>query len=1774
MAPARAASPVATALQAHKQLPATRLQPSKVLTLWVHENSSTFANYDCVVNPEFLPNIRPRQVLRLHLSKGSQQQQQLASGSPAQTQHQKQQQQTQAQTDRHPSLTESIIVQVAEIDKSQIPKQLQISLHKDLADKLIWRSRMEVVVEPIDTEPVTLRHIELSFSDQYIGRSDMWRLQQSLRGTCVYSEKKILYAGLIKATVKRLFSKDGLVKSGYVDSSTRAIFRSGSAKFFLFIQMSREMWDFDEDGELYFEKVVNNFLPDLFNRWTGTATNHVVSIVLFSRVFYSATDNVSDDPSVNVAEDGRLYKDFYKVVADWETTKNWMSYIGPLKREQLSFQRDILLRKIGEKTVVCGEVSLAYEGNVLEAINLALNPFDRHYIDRDLLRSGLSIIMITPGAGKFFTSKKLLRLTNERMTDNGIAMDLVCLSQVPLHVTPLFVFKSSPPPPPPPEEASNGKDGSSQVPNKPIKVPNVSPGMHPSANGAATKQKTFALQDPLYYEDTDKEKSNHYAVPHWVDCSFFQHSTGRFVKIEKFTSRCKMYEIQMMGIMEHDMANISIPLIGNDPEIEHSEPEDEPINERYASTANFISNLSTSLQKSMTLSRVNEHSSKIGSVKPENYLSRSGPMIDYAPDNLDHKTPLPSETNSPSEGNQEINYDEYDSLAFKRSGRPRFARQLTSSSTSKVPIGQTLSGTRSDSMPQHSSSYDMDQAPHQVDPRVMTIGTGSSREMTRASTIGVMPDDSNIEYNKTWNHAENKKMTSILSTSHQGSNRISFEGAGKRDTENITRAMDMFRASPKEDNMSRYGPQRSEFRRSAVALQMTTAGQSSSYDKLPADEDEPFTKGRSTVEPVPIKNGLHTTSRSSAERRKSVTHQSGHSPRTGVLSTSATSINRHSGNSDLVRTNVINATTTSGNRPSPARTWTRNSYNKQSIEVNPCNPKELGTIFTSHLRRWQHAVPKFDHNNSGPAVHWRSLVTPACLPLTTDYFPPPDELENMYDHYMYTVSASEDVNLYQAGDRSMPEYKKTENLLNEMISQRLAQGFQIIVEGAANMPVQKQMPIKGFIANSADQGGSSASFIPKDNKDVNSVAISGNTLVTLGKTNVNGPLVSDNQTKHAMGKSNVSYLSMGHQVHKLTFDSSGQNVEVRRYVRQIKYATNKTVYNCAIWPKHINFYRPKTVVFNYPNLVYAWNYLDHLVAGYQEELTDNLRFWRSRFIVIPMETLPANHNIIGGTNDVLDDEEKRLALFDTWWQSLRKAKSLTPAERDELQKGAKKEIGHEFGLRLTTMDPSAYIASEAEKALNPTDARGLTTINTIPNLTKESKSKAIADAMRDPVYGLRIYDRRWHFTMFRNAFVGSEFVDWLIRTFPDIDTREEAEKFGNSLMNRKPPLFVSSSNRHGFLDGHYFYRLQGAFALTQNNAWYTKSSPLKINTTAGNDISDSSSAEFDHHSASKTKLEFDMSRFIIIDADTSGRTDRRETAILHYDTLHNPQNCYHFQLNWLGCTSQLIQDLLHTWSRQAERCGLKLVEGSVEQAFEDSENENPFQTPVPIRLAVQPPPIDLLQSKVAVPDQFYEIALVRHLGFVLDVEADSKFEKAEKGGVEVKYSYIKTPYPYDQYIHRSGVAFVQIRPRGEGFFWVNNRLFTNHTTTLLTRVKREREFSATTSHQWSNANSNSNSAMTHPDTLLRSFQEFCDDAQKLNEFWEITTRNLIVKNGLGWVYENAGQVDTIADGVESDPAADPSTPIVLGKTITNESTNSDNSYFLELNGVSKGPDTE
>ena len=478
--------------------------------------------------------------------------------------------------------------------------------------------------------------------------------------------------------------------SGYINENTRMIFRSSSAKYFLFIQLSREMWEFDEDGELYFEKVVNNFLPELFNRWNKEGTNHVVSIVLFTRVFYDSNHDVLDD-LVTEAPDGRLYKDFYKVIADWESTDDWKSVIAPLKEEQLTFQKNVLMRKNKEgQDVVSGRISVAYDGNVLEAVNLALNPFDNHYVDRDLMRTGLSVILITPGAGKFIVNKKLLRLTNERMTDNGIAMDMVCLSPLPLHVTPLFAYQSSPPPVEVSQELCLGSSPQrQQQQQQPQQAGKGSPDT--KIIGNLTKQKAIESWDPLYQDDVLPDTFTYYSVPHWIDCSFYSHETGQFIKQDKFHTRCKMYELQMMGIMEHDLAGISIPFLSDYSQQQQQLQQPQPIhtlrNQRSSSSLN---------------DKMSTKSADSGHGNGETYLSRSANFSTMrAPPFLNSGTTTTHNNNALSATNvaaggtspatehhhiqkpllPTIDYEKYDALVFKDSLESRFNRRITAATS-------------------------------------------------------------------------------------------------------------------------------------------------------------------------------------------------------------------------------------------------------------------------------------------------------------------------------------------------------------------------------------------------------------------------------------------------------------------------------------------------------------------------------------------------------------------------------------------------------------------------------------------------------------------------------------------------------------------------------------------------------------------------------------------------------------------------------------------------------------------------------------------------------------------------------------------------------------------------------------------------------------------------------------------------------------------------------------------------------------------------------------
>ena len=238
------------------------------------------------------------------------------------------------------------------------------------------------------------------------------------------------------------------------------------------------MWDFaspyEADGnqishestcKIYFDKFVQ-FVRRLFDKWKRLQVScfsdpsyhmllrqfvcaeyltfllalfqltHNLTVVFFSRTYFRSSP--SNSSAVHVDSDGRIFEDHYKIVIDNETNADWDSLIHQMKIEFVNYPKGVKwnLTPGDERTP-----STASQGNILEAINITLNLLHLHYIDRDLHRTGNSIVIITPGNGVFEIEKNLAGITKQRMMDNGIGSDMVSLGLPPLHVAPFFLFK-------------------------------------------------------------------------------------------------------------------------------------------------------------------------------------------------------------------------------------------------------------------------------------------------------------------------------------------------------------------------------------------------------------------------------------------------------------------------------------------------------------------------------------------------------------------------------------------------------------------------------------------------------------------------------------------------------------------------------------------------------------------------------------------------------------------------------------------------------------------------------------------------------------------------------------------------------------------------------------------------------------------------------------------------------------------------------------------------------------------------------------------------------------------------------------------------------------------------------------------------------------------------------------------------------------------------------------------------------------------------------------
>lgn len=71
-------------------------------------------------------------------------------------------------------------------------------------------------------------------------------------------------------------------------------------------------------------------------------------------------------------------------------------------------------------------------------IKIEISVFDKHYLERSLDRTGQLAVVISPSVGVFEVDRELTNVTKQRIIDNGVGCDLVCLGEQPLHAVPLL----------------------------------------------------------------------------------------------------------------------------------------------------------------------------------------------------------------------------------------------------------------------------------------------------------------------------------------------------------------------------------------------------------------------------------------------------------------------------------------------------------------------------------------------------------------------------------------------------------------------------------------------------------------------------------------------------------------------------------------------------------------------------------------------------------------------------------------------------------------------------------------------------------------------------------------------------------------------------------------------------------------------------------------------------------------------------------------------------------------------------------------------------------------------------------------------------------------------------------------------------------------------------------------------------------------------------------------------------------------------------------------
>ena len=684
--------------------------------------------------------------------------------------------------------------------------------------------------------------------------------------------------------------------------------------------------------------------------------------------------------------------------------------------------------------------------------------------------------------------------------------------------------------------------------------------------------------------------------------------------------------------------------------------------------------------------------------------------------------------------------------------------------------------------------------------------------------------------------------------------------------------------------------------------------------------------------------------------------------------------------------------------------------------LNPSNPNTLRADLSSRLGRWHHVFPKVLRASS---MKWKSLCSPASIPLTTEAFPSADQLSSEYEESTYQISTNTEDDLPE-------EERPNKWLIRELVSARFSHGFQIVVGHQITRSFGDPTMIDVNIFNEdalAEKG----------------------TIIT---------------------------MSRGNTIHQLRVVDT-EVIEIKQFIRRpgaIRETTGRKdasiIYRPAVRTMLSKKYIPRNFTITSSRDTFDWQRLDSFIAGHEEQqfnqYPESLHFWRARFVLIPIEEHSSTRKPINEDNE----EEIRLEGIRKLTQIWQKHRYIPPSERRFQSTSRMRKDPNPLDIIYQTRHPSAIVAAELDNTLlignDPNESKLSQLLPESDLLERDNLNLATLAQTIQSERGVKLMDRRWHLRLHYNCFIGMELTTWLLNNFKDVDSREEAVQLGNDLM--KEGLFQHVEQRHNFRDGNFFYQIASDYRaprsetrggwfgsrksdqsvpstpMTESVRPFTGATELRSNSSSNGEDKDDASGT----STAKQRLGVTLSKRLIYEVDFRKKSYRNELINLHYDRISSADDCYHVRIDWMNVTPKLIEDCIVHWATTAQQYGLRLVEPPIGEASKINQ-VHPFRAPYLVRLSKQPPAqqpqsyFDATSLAPKVGQSFpYQKAILKKFNFVLDLEAVKDFPPS----VDVNYSWGKPDYQYPQYISREGILIAQITDDGD-FLLLANRLYNN-----------------------------------------------------------------------------------------------------------------------------------